>query len=181
MAMTREFHQTSFLSLVGDDGEEEEEEEEEEGKAGEGGGGGGPLASGRHFDVVLFNGSLQFFSDLASVLRRAAALLPSSPSSSSTSSAAPSSQRRAGGRVVIAHANGAAFVEQEHRGSPLVAVSTMPSMDELAALLEQAATTSEGGGSSMMTVVQPTQLAERDGGSPIDLDEFYLCACDLEL
>ena len=50
-----------------------------------------------------------------------------------------------------------------------------------AALLEQAATTSEGGGSSMMTVVQPTQLAERDGGSPIDLDEFYLCACDLEL
>ena len=153
--MTRTFHQASFLSM----GDSEASD---------------ALIGG--FDAVLFNGSLQFFDDFSLVLGRAARLLLL--------------KGRQRGRIVVAHANGAAFVETEHRGSPLVAVSTMPSVDQLRELLaqlqqrqqeEEEEEEESAAGSVKMTVVAPPELAALDGGAEIDLDEFYLCACECEL
>ena len=72
----------------------------------------------RRYDCVLFNGSLQFFGDQQAALARAAALL----------------EPEGAARVVIAHVNGGAFVRDEAAGNPATVLSTMPSLDELAAI-----------------------------------------------
>ena len=100
------------------------------------------------YDAVLFNGSLQFFPDVSAALRRAALCL------------------RPGGRVVLAHANGAAFVAEERRGSPATVVSAMPTLEELGRLA----------GEVGARVVPPEQLGWRD---PAGLDAFYLAALEL--
>lgn len=66
------------------------------------------------YDCILFNGSLQFFGDPLAVLRKAQSLL------------------NPGGRVVVAHANGASFVDEERRRNPSVVLSAMPSSNWLA-------------------------------------------------
>jgi hypothetical protein len=59
-------------------------------------------------DVVLFNGVIQFFPSISEALRKAQSML------------------KPCGRVVIAHANGAAFVRNERRGNPNTVLSDMP-------------------------------------------------------
>ena len=100
------------------------------------------------FDTVLFNGSLQFFPDVPAALSRAARCL------------------RPGGRIVIAHANGAAFVSAERRGNPATVVSDMPDLEELGRLARALGA----------ELVPPAQLGWRD---PAGLDAFYLAALDL--
>jgi SAM-dependent methyltransferase len=62
------------------------------------------------FDCVLFNGSLQFFGDVERALSEARRLL----------------RPRPGSRIVVAHALGSKFVDQERRASPGVALSRLP-------------------------------------------------------
>ena len=100
------------------------------------------------YDAVLFNGSLQFFPDVSAALRRAALCL------------------RPGGRIVLAHANGAAFVAEERRGSPTTVVSAMPLLDELEWIAREVGA----------QVIPPEQLGWRD---PTGLDGFYLAALEL--
>jgi demethylmenaquinone methyltransferase/2-methoxy-6-polyprenyl-1,4-benzoquinol methylase len=98
----------------------------------------------RRFDAVLFNGSLQFFADQEDAIARAAALLGP----------------REGSRVVIAHANGGAFVRDEARGNPATVRSTMPSLAELRAMAER--------------LGLRLDCADDDAG----LDDFYLVALE---
>ena len=142
-SMSRSFLQGSFLASSSDDQVAN------------------AVANMGSFDTILFNGSLQFFDDYERVLRCAASLLKSS-----------GQFEEKVGRVVISHANGAAFVQDEHRGSPLIAISTMPSVADLEDLLRRISDVRP------MKVVTPEMLASVDGGSAIELDEFYLCACE---
>jgi ubiquinone/menaquinone biosynthesis C-methylase UbiE len=73
-----------------------------------------PTTHAKNLDCILFNGAIQFFADTEGALRRACDHV-----------------RPAGGRVVIAHANGARFVQEEKRGNPLTVVSIMPSLSWL--------------------------------------------------
>ena len=100
------------------------------------------------YDTVLFNGSLQFFPDASAALGRAARCL------------------RPGGRILLAHANGAAFVAAERRGSPATVASDMPTLAELEGL-------ARGLGAEL---VPPERLGWRD---PAGLSAFYLAALDV--
>jgi SAM-dependent methyltransferase len=84
--------------------EEEEERRSPDSMASDGDDGGG------RFDCVLFNGSLQFFGDVERALSEARRLL----------------RPRPGSRIVVAHALGSKFVDQERRASPGVALSRLP-------------------------------------------------------
>ena len=102
-------------------------------------------SAGADFDCVLFNGSFQFFPDAAATLERAKAALA------------------AGGRIVLAHANGAAFVRQEHRDSPNVVVRDMPTSEELERLAADLG----------MRVLDPAGMGCEDLLS-MNPDDFYL-------
>ena len=60
------------------------------------------------FNVIIFNGSLQFFQDTAQILRDSADLLQN------------------GGHIVLSHVNGAEFVKDECKKNPGIAVRSMP-------------------------------------------------------
>jgi len=70
------------------------------------------------FDCCLLNGASQFFADQHALVAAAAAWV------------------RPGGRIVLAHAQGAAFVRSEHEGNPAVARSCLPTPTELSALAD---------------------------------------------
>ena len=105
-------------------------------------------AAAAGFDAVVFNGSFQFFADARAALLRARAALRPGP----------------GARIVLAHANGAAFVRTEVATSPALAISPMPAVawleDEAPAL--------------GMRVLGPAAL-----GSAESLDDFYLAALEV--
>ena len=67
---------------------------------------------------MLLNGASQFFADQAALI------------------GATTKWLRPSGRIVIAHAQGAAFVRDEHRGNPAVARSCLPLPSELSAIAE---------------------------------------------
>ena len=71
------------------------------------------------FDTVLLNGASQFFADQTALVRSATEWL------------------RPDGRVVIAHAQGAAFVREEHRGNPAVARSCLPDPAQLRSIADE--------------------------------------------
>lgn len=90
------------------------------------------------YDVILFNGSLQFFRDTRETLRQARSLLKKSPPPPTAAAAAESGSRRHSGRIVLSHVQGATFVQQECQTSQDVAVRKMPnraSLEEYARLL----------------------------------------------
>ena len=70
------------------------------------------------YDCCLLNGASQFFADQQALVAAAAAWV------------------RPGGRVVLSHAQGAAFVADEHRGNPAVARSPLPDPLQLKDLAE---------------------------------------------
>ena len=71
------------------------------------------------FDCILYNGSIQFFGDTLTVLRKAQSLL------------------NLGGRVIVAHVNGASFVDDERRRNPAVVLSAMPTSTWLASEVQK--------------------------------------------
>ena len=73
-------------------------------------------SSSNLYDVILFNGSLQFFRDTEATLSAAVKLL------------------KPDGKIVLSHVNGAKFVIHECRTNPSVAVKYMPSREMLHAL-----------------------------------------------
>mmetsp|Transcript_10055 Transcript_10055/g.18465 ORF Transcript_10055/g.18465 Transcript_10055/m.18465 type:complete len:474 (+) Transcript_10055:412-1833(+) len=155
----------------------------------EGGTGGSAPGTRAPFDVVLFNGSLQFFDDHSTTLCRAFSLLqvPAGKKGEEGDSLPATATR---GRVIVTHANGAAFVRAEHQGSPLVAVKPLPA--GLAACRALAAEV--GGGTRQhgpVAVLGPRELgllgARGDGSSnhgaadeeeDTFLEDFYLVAFD---
>lgn len=77
------------------------------------------VPAGSLYDVVVFNGSLQFFRETRLAIEEAASLL------------------KPGGRIVLSHVNGAKFVKDECKRNPAVAVRTMPNklnLDVMAAV-----------------------------------------------
>ena len=111
-----------------------------------------PMGGGLPYDCCLLNGASQFFADQTALVAAAAEWV------------------RPGGRVVLSHAQGAAFVADEHRGNPAVARSCLPTpleLEEIAAELNLA--------------VLPASECVKDGtvgGAPHTLegDDFYLVA-----
>jgi len=95
------------------------------------------------FDCVLFNGSLQFFQDVEHALLRSKGCLAD------------------GGRIIIAHANGAAFVKEEKRQNPNVVQAELPTEETLKALASSL-------GMSGLPMTTSSQDAEASA------DEFYL-------
>ena len=73
----------------------------------------------KKFDAILLNGVIQFFPSISEALRRAASML------------------QPGGRLVVAHANGAAFVRDERRGNPNTVLNDMPDNTYLQAIGEE--------------------------------------------
>jgi 2-polyprenyl-3-methyl-5-hydroxy-6-metoxy-1,4-benzoquinol methylase len=109
---------------------------------------GGFEAESGGFDTVLFNGSLQFFANHEKTLQRALEMVGP------------------GGKVVVAHANGAAFVRDERRGSPLVVMSDMPTLAEAKLIAANL-------GASL---VGPVELGI---GDEAELEGFYLISFHL--
>jgi SAM-dependent methyltransferase len=107
------------------------------------------------FDVILFNGSLQFFRDTRQVLQEATHFLT------------------AKGRLVLCHVNGAKFVQEECLTNPSVAVRTMPNVVSLQNMAELLG----------MKVLDKTQLLEHVESFIYDIDgnadQFYLEALEM--
>lgn len=108
------------------------------------------------FDVILFNGSLQFFRDTRQVLQDATRFLTPK------------------GLLVLCHVNGAKFVQEECLSNPSVAVRTMPnqvSLQNMAELLEMRVLDKE-----KMVEQFENFMHELDGHS----DQFYLEVLELK-
>jgi trans-aconitate methyltransferase len=67
----------------------------------------------QQYDVIVFNGSIQFFQNTQQTIEVAASMLKNN------------------GRIVLAHVEGSKFVQQECRSNPKVAVRTMPNSASL--------------------------------------------------
>ena len=108
------------------------------------------------FGTVLFNGSLQFFDKPLDALSDAAALLPRTREG----------PRR--GRIVISHAQGAAFVDQEKEGNPATVPSTLPDLSDLGAFAQDL----------NMKLSVPFQDGADAASTDAQLSSFYLVALD---
>lgn len=100
-------------------------------------------------DVVLLNGVIQFFPSIPEALRRAASML------------------KPCGRVVIAHANGAAFVRGERRGNPNTVLNDMPDPTFLQAVGEEIG----AGFIGLQDIVA--------GDNNYNLDDMYVCVLQM--
>jgi 2-polyprenyl-3-methyl-5-hydroxy-6-metoxy-1,4-benzoquinol methylase len=103
---------------------------------------------GQRYDVVIFNGALQFFRDPSATLAKAAALLAPGEDS----------------RLVISHLNGASFVRKEREDNPSTVLSTMPTLAELEATASQLG----------LLALTPTFFGTDAPAIEEALDEFYL-------
>lgn len=110
------------------------------------------------FDCVLLNGASQFFADQAQLAAAAAAWV------------------RPGGLIVFSHAQGAAFVADEHRGNPAVARSCLPTPQQLAAIAEE----------QNMEVLPTTRCVPDDSAAlptphTLEGEHFYLVALQTQM
>jgi len=98
------------------------------------------------FDVIIFNGSLQFFPDTNETLKQAYHLL------------------NKGGRIVISHVNGSTFVKEECIKNPGVAVRNMPNKTSLQIIAD----------TLEMNLLEQTELPLTLDEDDIDNRDFYL-------
>jgi SAM-dependent methyltransferase len=113
------------------------------------------IPEGESFDTIIFNGSLQFFTDTRQALEDACTKL----------------NPKRGSRIVLSHVNGAKFVKEECRTSMGVACRSMPntvSLENYAGLL------------GMEAVYKGRLLEglEYDEEVDGDDDDFYLVALE---
>jgi len=72
-----------------------------------------------YYDTIIFNGSLQFFSNIKETLKMAKSLLEKNNDDGCSK------------KIVISHVNGASFVRKERIENPAMVLSIMPTVHEL--------------------------------------------------